>query len=172
MEYLLLQCHWLWLGCGSCRLKFALGSSSLAFFSREVSFPWKAGRGRQAGGWELRPPWHGAGMCLGCSLRPENQEVHLGPAVQTWPLRAGWNSTLPLSERLFRYVCPAARRYDGSSFKVTPTHFWQSSAGLIPTNAGDDEVLVPVTQGSAAYDLSRGSGRFTQLVPQTVLPHA
>lgn len=41
---------------------------------------------------------------------------------------------------------------------------------MLPTNAGDDDEVVPVTQGSAAIYLSRGSGRFTQPVLQPVLP--
>lgn len=52
---------------------------------------------------------------------------------------------------------------------MTPTHFQRSLAGMFPTNTGDDDEVVPVTQGSAANYLSRGSGRFTQPVLQPVL---
>lgn len=103
---------------------------------------------------------------------PENREVLLGPAVQTGPLRAGWDSTLLVLEQLFRYVCPTApgvwlQLISNDSYSLSaefargvsnqhPWWWWSSS----------------VTQSSAANSLSMGLGRFTQPVLQPVLPHA
>lgn len=129
-----------WQGmCGRHMLRCAPGSCSLAL-SFLAQFP---SHGKQGGeGRRLRAE-HVLTWSWGAHPGPENREVLPGPAVQTGPLRAGCDSTLLFLEQLFRYVCPTARGYDCSSFKMTPTHSQQSLPGVFPTSTGGggDEVV-------------------------------
>lgn len=94
-----------WQGmCGRHMMRCAPGSCSLAlsFLARFSSHGRQGGEGRRVRtehvltwSWDAHPG-------------PENREVLPGPAVQTGPLRAGWDSTLLFLEQLFRYVCPTA----------------------------------------------------------------
>lgn len=129
-----------WQGmCGRHMLRCAPGSCSLAlsFLARFPSHGKQGGEGRR-----LRAE-HVLTWSWGAHPGPENREVLPGAAVQTGPLRAGCDSTLLFLEQLFRYVCPTARGYDCSSFKMTPTHSQQSLPGVFPTSTGGggDEVV-------------------------------